>query len=58
MLKFILRRLFLEALPTLFVIATLTFFMVRLAPGATIHPLPDKVNRDMAGVYRYIRENP
>ena len=33
MLKFILRRLFLEALPTLFVIATLTFFMVRLAPG-------------------------
>ena len=33
MLKFILRRLFFEALPTLFVIATLTFFMVRLAPG-------------------------
>ncbi|WP_426574692.1 class II aldolase/adducin family protein [Aquihabitans sp. McL0605] len=28
------------------------------AMGATIHPLPDKVNRDMAGVYRYIRENP
>jgi oligopeptide transport system permease protein len=33
MLKFILHRIFLEALPTLFVIATLTFFMVRLAPG-------------------------
>lgn len=26
--------------------------------GATIHPLPDKVNADMAGVYRYMRENP
>ena len=26
--------------------------------GATIHPLPDKVNTDMAGVYRYIRDNP
>ena len=26
--------------------------------GATIHPLPDKVNRDMAGVYRWMRENP
>jgi L-fuculose-phosphate aldolase len=23
--------------------------------GAAIHPLPDKVNRDMAGVYRYLR---
>lgn len=28
------------------------------AMGATVHPLPEKVNRDMAGVYRYIRENP
>ena len=28
------------------------------AMGATIHPLPDKVNRNMAGVYRYIRDNP
>jgi L-fuculose-phosphate aldolase len=26
--------------------------------GGTIHPLPDKVNRDMAGVYRWMRENP
>jgi len=32
MLRFILRRL-LETIPTLFVIATLTFFLVRLAPG-------------------------
>ena len=28
------------------------------AMGATIHPLPDKVNQDMAGVYRFIRDNP
>lgn len=28
------------------------------AMGATIHPLPVKVNEDMAGVYRFIRENP
>lgn len=27
------------------------------AMGATIHPLPDKVNRDMAGVYRFTRES-
>ncbi len=28
------------------------------AMGATIHPLPAKVNADMAGVYRYLRDNP
>jgi L-fuculose-phosphate aldolase len=28
------------------------------AMGATIHPLPDKVNTDMAGVYRFLRDNP
>jgi L-fuculose-phosphate aldolase len=28
------------------------------AMGATIHALPDKVNTDMAGVYRFIRSNP
>jgi L-fuculose-phosphate aldolase len=27
------------------------------AMGAPIHPLPEKVNRDMAGVYRWMREN-
>jgi L-fuculose-phosphate aldolase len=26
--------------------------------GATIHPLPEKVNNNMAGVYRYLRDNP
>jgi oligopeptide transport system permease protein len=33
MLRFILRRLLLETLPTLFALVTLTFFLVRLAPG-------------------------
>jgi L-fuculose-phosphate aldolase len=28
------------------------------AMGATIHPLPDRVNEDMAGVYRLLRANP
>ena len=28
------------------------------AMGATIHPLPEKVNSDMAGVYRFMRDNP
>src|SRR5688572_11497432 len=28
------------------------------AMGAQIHPLPEKVNTDMAGVYRFMRENP
>jgi len=28
------------------------------AMGATIHPLPDKVGKDMAGVYRFLRDNP
>jgi oligopeptide transport system permease protein len=32
MLSFILRR-FLSALPTLFVVVTLSFFLIRLAPG-------------------------
>lgn len=27
------------------------------AMGGTIHPLPEKVNRDMAGVYQYMRTN-
>lgn len=28
------------------------------AMGASIHPLPTSVNTDMAGVYRFIRDNP
>jgi oligopeptide transport system permease protein len=33
MLKFILRRIFLEAFPTLLILVTVTFFLIRLAPG-------------------------
>lgn len=33
MLKFILRRC-LEAIPTLFILITISFFMMRLAPGS------------------------
>lgn len=28
------------------------------AMGATIHPLPEQVNTNMAGVYRFVRDNP
>ena len=28
------------------------------AAGLAIVPLPEKVNRDMAGVYRFVRDNP
>ena len=28
------------------------------AMGGTVHPLPEKVDTDMAGVYRFVRENP
>lgn len=33
MIRFIIRRIFLETLPSLLVIATVTFFLIRLAPG-------------------------
>ena len=33
MSAFILRRIFIDAIPTLFAIATITFFLIRLAPG-------------------------
>ncbi len=35
MLKFILRRC-LEAIPTLFILITISFFMMRLAPGSLL----------------------
>lgn len=28
------------------------------ALGGTVHALPEKTNKDMAGVYRYLRDNP
>jgi oligopeptide transport system permease protein len=33
MIRFIIRRILLEAIPSLIVIATMTFFLIRLAPG-------------------------
>lgn len=33
MIRFIIRRIFIETLPALIVIATVTFFLIRLAPG-------------------------
>lgn len=33
MIRFIAKRIFLETIPALFVIATVTFFLIRLAPG-------------------------
>ncbi len=36
MLKFILRRC-LEAIPTLFILITISFFMMRLAPGSPFY---------------------
>ena len=33
MLKFVLKRLFFETVPSLLVIITLTFFLIRIAPG-------------------------
>ncbi|VEB07998.1 Oligopeptide transport system permease OppB [Klebsiella pneumoniae] len=36
MLKFILRRC-LEAIPTLFILITISFFMMRLAPGKSFY---------------------
>lgn len=33
MIRFILRRIFFETIPSLIVIATITFFLIRLAPG-------------------------
>ena len=45
MVKFILVRI-LQAIPTLFVIATLTFFMTRLAPGGPFDSeknIPDEI---------------
>ncbi|BBU84333.1 hypothetical protein EIMP300_57330 [Escherichia coli] len=47
MLKFILRRC-LEAIPTLFILITISFFMMRLAPGSPFtgeRTLPPEVIR-------------
>lgn len=53
MLKFIIRRLF-EAIPTLFILITLAFFMMRLAPGSPFSSernLPPEVMANIEAKY-------
>ncbi|WP_416041999.1 oligopeptide ABC transporter permease OppB [Edwardsiella ictaluri] len=53
MLKFILRR-FLEAIPTLFILVTISFFMMRLAPGSPFtgeRTLPPEVMANIEAKY-------
>ena len=53
MLRFIAKR-FLEMIPVLFVIATLTFFMVRLAPGGpftTEKSIPPEIQKKLEAFY-------
>jgi oligopeptide transport system permease protein len=55
MLRFIAHRL-LQMIPVLFVIATLTFFMIRLAPGgpfATEKELPPEIQRNLDAYYGF-----
>lgn len=55
MLKFIFRRVFLEALPTLLVLITVTFFLIRLAPGGPFSSeanVPPEVMAAIAAKYR------
>src|SRR5215210_1898700 len=54
MLSFILRRL-LSALPTLFLIVTIAFFLIRVAPGGPFdleQPLEAKVMENLRRIYR------
>ncbi len=53
MLKFILRRC-LEAIPTLFILITISFFMMRLAPGSPFtgeRNLPPEVMANIEAKY-------
>ncbi|MFW3298673.1 peptide ABC transporter permease, partial [Enterobacter quasiroggenkampii] len=53
MLKFIFRR-FLEAIPTLFILITISFFMMRLAPGSPFtgeRKLPPEVMANIEAKY-------
>src|SRR5262245_27887344 len=57
MLAYILRRLA-SALPTLFIIITLSFFLIRLAPGGPFSlekPLEAKVMENLARIYKLDR---
>ena len=55
MFKFILRRIFLEAIPTLLVLVTVTFFLIRLAPGGPFSSemnVPPEVKAAIEAKYR------
>lgn len=57
MLPFILRRL-VSALPTLFLVVTISFFLIRLAPGGPFdleQPLEAKVMENLRRIYRLDR---
>ncbi|MCK8329409.1 oligopeptide transporter permease, partial [Erwinia amylovora] len=58
MLKFILRR-FLEAIPTLFILITISFFMMRLAPGSPFTGVRQLAPEVMANIEaKYHRNDP
>lgn len=53
MLNFILRRLF-WAVPTIFIITTISFFLIRLAPGTPFdveRPMPPEIRANMMAAY-------
>jgi oligopeptide transport system permease protein len=53
MLNFILRRLF-WAIPTIFIIVTISFFLIRLAPGSPFdveRPMPPEIRANMMAAY-------
>jgi oligopeptide transport system permease protein len=57
MLAYVLRRL-VTAIPTLFVIVTISFFLIRLAPGGPFNlekPLEAKVMENLARIYKLDR---
>ena len=60
MLKFILRRC-LEAIPTLFILITISFFMMRLAPGSPFtgeRTLPPEVMANIEAKYHLFANAP
>ena len=57
MLSYILRR-FLTAIPTLFIIVTISFFLIRVAPGGPFHlerPLEAKVMENLNRIFKLDR---
>ena len=57
MLSFVFRRL-LSAIPTLFIIVTISFFLIRIAPGGPFNlerPLEAKVMENLNRIYKLDR---